>query len=201
MDITQIHDNHLHIIDHQINNIADTLRDFINFSPAVISSVAQTMSAQINKINKRIENAVSQAQLHHLSPLTLSHEVLQSIQKHINDFAKQNSYQSFASHISDLFQIKASFVFQPHNLTFNILLHVPLVKPEFLLSLHQYIPFPLPQDFSANHSLTPSVGNADILAFGDMNTFKIVSQSDTTTSHQLGDTYFCKERNVLQTRM
>ena len=110
-----------------------------------------------------------------------------------NDFAKQNSYQSFASHISDLFQIEASFIFQLHNLTFNILLHVPLVKPEFLLSLHQYIPFPLPQDFSANHSLTPSVGNADILAFGDMNTFKIVSQSDFTTCHQLGNTYFSRE--------
>ena len=105
----------------------------------MVNSVANTMSAQILEIVKRIENAISQAHLHSLSPLTLSHEVLKSIQKHINVFAKEHSYQSFVSRISDLFQIEASFVYQPHNSTCNILLHVPLVKPEFLLSLHQSV--------------------------------------------------------------
>ena len=55
------------------------------------------MSARINEIHKRIENAVSQAQLHHLSPLTFSHEVLLAIKNHIDAFAKQHSYQPFVS--------------------------------------------------------------------------------------------------------
>ena len=118
---------------------------------STINAMAQTMSAQVNKIHKRIENAVSQAQLHCLSPLTFTHEVLLAIKQHMDGFAKHHSYQSFVSHILDLFQLKASFVFQPHKHTFNILLHVPLVKPEYLLSLNKYVPFPLLQDFSANH--------------------------------------------------
>ena len=201
IDITQIHDDHLHNIDHQLANIRDVLQDFVNYNPVVLSTTAQTMIKRLEDVIKRIENSVSQAQLHRLSPLTLSNEVLLSIQSHIVNFAKQNSYKSFVTHISDLFQIETSFVFQPNNLTFNILLHVPLVKPEFLLTLNQYIPFPLSQDFSANHSLTPAVGSADIIAVGNLNTFKIVSQSDLTSCHRLGDTYFCKGRNVLQTKM
>ena len=52
VDISQIHDNHLKNIDDQIHNIAGTLRDFVTYSPTMVSSVANTMSAQILKIVK-----------------------------------------------------------------------------------------------------------------------------------------------------
>ena len=201
IDISQIHENHLHNIDDQIINIDTTLREFIQFNPSYVTSTASTMMFQAVDVYNRISNAVSQAQLHRLSPLTFSHSVLKTIKTHIDLFALDKNYVSFVTHISDLYQLEASFVYQPNNLTFNIILHVPLVKPEYLLTLNQYIPFPLSQDFSANHSLTPAVGGNDILAFGHMNTFKIVSQTDLSSCHRMGDTYFCKGRNVLQTRM
>ena len=80
VDITQIHEDHLHNIDHQLFNIRSTLEDFVNFNPSIITATAQTMMLRMQEIVKRIENAVSQAQLHRLSPLTLSNEVLLSIQ-------------------------------------------------------------------------------------------------------------------------
>jgi hypothetical protein len=116
-------------------------------------------------------------------------------------FAKSKQLTSFVHHISDLYQLEASFVYQPINKTFNIILHVPFVKHEYLLELHQYVPFPLAQDFASNHSLTPKVGDKDILAFGHMNTFKIISSTDLAACHKLGQTYFCTGRNVLQTKM
>jgi len=76
---------------------------------------------------------------------------------------------------------------------------VPLVKPEYLLNLNQYLPFPLTQSMSPNHSLTPSVGQNDIIAYSGFDTFKILAQSDLASCHKMGDTYFCKGRNDLRT--
>ena len=49
------------------------------------------------------------------------------------------------------------------------------------------MPFPLSQDFAHNHSLTPAVGEKDILAFGLINTFKILSKSDLTGGYHMGN--------------
>ena len=115
--------------------------------------------------------------------------------------AKHN-YILFINQFYDLYQIEASFVFEQKNRTLNIILQVSFVKPEYILTLHQYLPFPLSQYFSNNHLLTPTVlGEKDILAFGFMNTFKILSQSDLAGCHHMGEHYFCKGRNVLQTVM
>ena len=130
-----------------------------------------------------------------------SHDVLVTVKAYLDNLAIKHNYISFVNHLSDLYQIEASFVYNPATLTFNILLHVPFVKPEYLLQLNQYVPFPLSQQMSVNHSLTPAVGDKDILAYGNMNTFKILSQSDLASCHKMGDTYFCKGRNVLQTKL
>ena len=76
---------------------------------------------------------------------------------------------------------------------------VPFTYPQFLLQMHQYLPFPLSHNLSPNHSLTPVVGQYDILAYNGEETFKLVSQSDLTACHRMGDTYFCKGRNDLRT--
>ena len=201
VDITQLHSNHLHNIDTQLQNVDTIIREFISFNPSLVVASSQTMMAHLLDVQLKVSNAVSQAQLHRLSALTFSHKVLQSIKNYIDDLAADKNYISFVTHISDLYQLEASFVYNPTNLTFNIILHVPLVKPEYLLTLNQYVPFPLSQDFASNHSITPDVGYNDVLAFGHMNTFKIISQSDLAGCHRMGDTYFCKGRNVLQTKM
>jgi hypothetical protein len=90
-------------------------------------------------------------------------------------------------------------VYQPGNKTVALLLHVPLVKPEYLLNLNQYLPFPLSHNLSPNHSLTPFVGQNDILAYSGFETFKIISQLDLASCHKMGETYFCKGRNDLRT--
>jgi len=76
---------------------------------------------------------------------------------------------------------------------------VPLVKEEYLLKMNQYLPFPLMQSLSPNHSLTPSEGQNDILAYSGFDTYKILSQLDLASCHKMGDTYFCKGRNDLRT--
>ena len=201
VDVQQIHDNHLHQIDDAIKSIRDTLFDMVASHPSRVTSTSATMIVKSQDIYTKVASAISQAQLNRLSPLIFPNDVLLAVKTHIDTFAKSKQLTSFVHHISDLYQLEASFVYQPINKTFNIILHVPFVKHEYLLELHQYVPFPLAQDFASNHSLTPKVGDKDILAFGHMNTFKIISSTDLAACHKLGQTYFCTGRNVLQTKM
>jgi len=57
----------------------------------------------------------------------------------------------------------------------------------------------LSHNLSPNHSLTPSVGQNDILAYSGFDTFKILSQSDLASWYKMGDTYFCNGRNNRRT--
>jgi len=60
------------------------------------------------------------------------------------------------------------------------------------LNLNQYLPFPLTHSLSPNHSLTPSVGQNDILAYSVLDTFKILSQSDLASCHKMGEPIFAR---------
>ena len=190
------------IFDDSPPNITDRMQDQLNshllFRP--IGYFATNVHYMNVNINKRIKNYVAQNQMNRLSPLTLSNAVLVSIKDHIVKFAKNHAFKSFVNHVSDLFLLEASFVYNPINFNLNILLHVPFVEPVSLLTLHQYIPVTLSQDFSTNLFLTPAVGSANIIAMGNYS-FKIVSQMDLSMCHVLGDTYFCKGRNILQTKI
>jgi hypothetical protein len=199
VDVQQLHENHLHSIDLQMINISEILSDFVAYNPAAISAFLNTMTSQLRNILDKASDALEQAQVHRLSHKIFSNDVLVTIKEYIDKVAKKNNYISFIKHTSDLFQIETSYVYQPANHTVSLILHVPLVKPDYLLNLHQYLPFPLSHNLSPNHSLTPSVGQHDILAYSGYETFKIVSQSDLAACTRMGDTYFCKGRNDLRT--
>ena len=199
VDIAQLHENHLHSLDMQVNNSAKALTDFVTYSPAVASQAITSMLMQINEIQTRIEDGLDQAQVHRLSHKLFTNDVLETIKANIDVTAEKNGYLSFVKHTTDLFQIPLSYVYQPGNETVSLILHVPFVKHENLLQMHQYLPFPLSHDLSPNHSVTPAVGQNDILAYSGYETYKIVSQSDLAACHKMGDIYFCKGRNDLRT--
>ena len=199
VDILQLHENHMHKLDNQIKNVGRVLSDFSQFSPAVASHYLTNYMTTLNSVQRDIENGLEQAQLQRLSHSLFPNDVLETVKAKIDKTAKDNGYISFISKTTDLFQIPLSYVYQPGNKTVALLLHVPLVKPEYLLNLNQYLPFPLSHNLSPNHSLTPSVGQNDILAYSGFETYKIISQSDLASCHKMGETYFCKGRNDLRT--
>jgi len=199
VDITQLHENHLYQLDLQIGNTASTLKQFIEYSPAVASQSLTQMLMYFDDVQTKVEDGLEQAQLHRLSHKLFPNDVLESIKSNIDMTASKNNYISFVTKTTDLFQIPLSYVYQPGNKTISLLLHVPFVKAEYILNLNQYLPFPLSHNLSPNHSLTPAVGQYDILAYSGFETFKILSQSDLASCLKMGDTYFCKGRNDLRT--
>ena len=199
VDITQLHENHLHALDIQMNNSANILTDFVKYNPAVASQALTGMLMHVEQVQTQIEDGLDQAQVHRLSHKLFPNDVLESIKSNIDITASKNNYISFVKQTTDLFQIPLSYVYQPGNETVSLILHIPFVKPENLLQMHQYLPFPLSHELSPNHSVTPAVGQNDILAYSGYETYKIVSQSDLAACHKMGEVYFCKGRNDLRT--
>ena len=199
VDISQLHENHLYTLDIKMNQTTTVLTDFVKYSPAVASQALTQMLMHVQNVQTRIEDGLDQAQLHRLSHKLFPNDVLETIKANIDVVAEKNGFLSFVNQVTDLFQIPLSYVYQPGNETVSLILHVPFVKHENLLQMHQYLPFPLSHDLSPNHSVTPAVGQNDILAYSGYETYKIVSQSDLAACHKMGDIFFCKGRNDLRT--
>jgi hypothetical protein len=65
------------------------------------------------------------------------------------------------------------------------------------MPLFEFIPLPVYFNFTSNVTVTPEVGPNNMIAVGHSESYKLLSSSDLQDCNKLGDTYFCKGRNVL----
>ena len=72
----------------------------------------------------------------------------------------------FVTFASDLFQIEVSHLYNPAKNEFTLILHVSMVANSNLLNLYEFLPLPIHFDFAANISITPDVGQTNLLAIG-----------------------------------
>jgi len=94
-----------------------------------------------------------------------------------------------------------SFIHRPEDQTIILILHVPFVEAEQLLPLYEFISLPIHLNFSANISVVPDVGRADLIAIGNTETFQTLSSSDLAGCRRLGQTFFCEGRSILKTNL
>ncbi len=59
IDISQIHENHLHSLDIQLNNSANILTDFVKYNPAIASQALTGMLMHINKVKLKLKTALT----------------------------------------------------------------------------------------------------------------------------------------------
>jgi hypothetical protein len=95
--------------------------------------------------------------------------------------------------------VETSYIYKPHEKTFVLVLHVPLVTPHNLMPLYEFIPLPVHFYFSGNVSITPEVGVTNIIAVGHSQSYQLLSSTDLQSCNKMGETYFFKGRNVLLT--
>jgi hypothetical protein len=127
-----------------------------------------------------------------LAPGALSMDVLHQIIYHINDIAAKNKFHQFVHKPADLYKLNVAFIHQPEEYTIILILHVPIVEADHLLTLYEFVSLPIHFDFSANISVVPEVGQADLIAIGDTNSFETLSYSDLANCKHLGVTFFCE---------
>ncbi len=205
-NITKIHEQHLHKLDSMIDDIGreqQVVKAQNLFKVRVDRIVAQITSDEhkLRAVIATFERIIITAFNQKLAPGALSMDVLDQIIHHIDDIAASNQFKKFVHEPADLYKLDASFIHRPEENTIILILHVPFVEADYLLTLYEFVSLPIDFNFIANISVVLEVGRADLIAIGDTNTFQTLSSSDLAGCKRLGATFFCEGRTVLKTNI
>jgi len=205
-DISKLHENHLHKLDNMVDDIGKELQviHFDNLFKVKVERVLAQVNADEHKLRAVIavfERLIHSAYDKKLAPGALSTDVLHQILFHIDTIANKNSFEKFVHEPADLYNLEVSFIHRPEEQTIILILHVPFVEAQKLLPLYEFVSLPIHFNFSANISVVPDVGRADLIAIGDTETFQTLSSSDLAGCRRLGQTFFCSGSSVLQTNL
>jgi hypothetical protein len=199
VDITSLHEKHFKAVDQKLDDVADKVALMLKVNKVHFAKMTDFMEQKFGTAVAISERLIHTAYNNKLAPGALHHEALLEIVKYVNKIAENSELLSFIHQPSDLFLVETSYVYKPDEKLFVLVMHVPLVAPQNLMQLHEFIPLPVHFNFSGNVSVTPEVGNDNMIAVGHSQSYQIISSSDLQTCNKMGDTYFCKGRNVLLT--
>jgi|688.fasta_scaffold158812_1 hypothetical protein len=199
VDITALHENHFKAVDQKLDDMATQLAHILRYDKVKFSKLTDLMEQKFGTAVAISERLIHTAYANKLSPGALDHEALVAAVKYVNEIAQNSDMLSFVHKPSDLFLVETSYIYKPEDKTFVLVLHVPLVTPHNLMPLYEFIPLPVHFNFSGNVSVTPEVGINNMIAVGHSQSYQELSSTDLQGCNKMGETYFCKGRNVLLT--
>jgi hypothetical protein len=201
VDVSHLHEDHLHHLEDKTDKTNELLADLLESNVWFTAKITDAVEKKFQSVVHHHENVVKSAQHHRLAPGALPHDVLDEILNHTLAVAKKRNMVSFVNYASDLFQVEVSHLYDPKTMQFTLIVHIPLVSNTNLLELYEFLPLPIHFNFSANISITPDVGQNNLLAIGHSKSFQTISSSDLHSCLHLGDTFFCKGRKVMETSL
>jgi hypothetical protein len=199
VDITALHEKHFKAVDQKLDDMATQLAHILRYDKVKFSKLTDLMEQKFGTAVAISERLIHTAYANKLSPGALDHEALVAAVKYVNEIAQNSDMLSFVHKPSDLFLVETSYIYKPEDKTFVLVLHVPLVTPHNLMPLYEFIPLPVHFNFSGNVSVTPEVGINNMIAVGHSQSYQELSSTDLQGCNKMGETYFCKGRNVLLT--
>ena len=201
VDVSHLHEAHLHHLEDKTDATNELLADLLESNVWFTAKITDAVEKKFQSVVHHHENVVKSAQHHRLAPGALPHDVLDEILNHTLAVAKKRNMVSFVNYASDLFQVEVSHLYDPKTMQFTLIVHIPLVSNSNLLELYEFLPLPIHFNFSANISITPDVGQNNLLAIGHSKSFQTISSSYLHSCLHLGDTFFCKGRKVMETSL
>ena len=199
VDITALHEQHFKAVDQKVDDMAALLVKILRYNKVKFAKLTDLMEQKFSTAVAISERLIHTAYSNRLSPGALDHEALLAVVKYVNEIAQNSDMLSFVHQPSDLFLVETSYVYKPEEKTFVLVLHVPLVTPHNLMPLYEFIPLPIHFNFTGNVSVTPEVGINNMIAVGHSQSYQELSSTDLQGCNKMGETYFCKGRNVLLT--
>jgi uncharacterized coiled-coil protein SlyX len=199
VDITTLHEKHFKAVDQKLEDVAEKLALLLRINKVHFAKMTDFMEQKFGTAVAISERLIRTAYSNKLSPGALHHDALLEIVKYVNEVAANSDMLSFIHKPSDLFLVETSYVYKPDEKTFVLILHVPLVTPHNLMPLFEFVPLPVYFNFSSNVTVTPDVGINNMIAVGHSESYQLLSSSDLQNCNKMGETYFCKGRNVLLT--
>jgi hypothetical protein len=202
LDVVHLHEKHLHHLDEKIDQTNKLLADLLESNMWFSSKVTDAIEKKSLSVVCHHENVVKSTQHHRLAPGALPHDVLDGIIAHVTEVAQKKNLVPFVTFALDLFQIEVSHLYTPTTNEFTLILHIPMVANSNLLNLYdEFLPLPVHFNFATNISITPDVGQTNLLAIGHSQSFQTISSVDLHACLHLGDTFFCKGRKVMETSL
>jgi hypothetical protein len=135
-----------------------------------------------------IEMALDKALTGRLSSRSFAEFNLGQIADDIRDKAVQSGMAPDAAHISDWLQFEAGFIGLSYG--FDVLLHVPLYRPDDRMTIFQYHPLPIPLQDGAHLSVAQN--GLTHIAINDAQTlFRAMDLAEFNRCHRRGHLYIC----------
>lgn len=176
--------------------------DWLHNHPSLYQSNVQRALFNAEQVRDDVVDIIQTAQMHRLSTKTLTKDVLFKVFENIKTRAKRHGYTVLIDQPSELYQVEASY-FTSEDKKMKIIVHVPMVKGNNLLTMYKYIPLPLLQNYANGTSIIPNVGSKDIIAIKkDKDTLisKVLGHSDLLACNKFGTKHLCEERNFYSTK-
>jgi len=197
--IEHINKNHFKHIDDRLDTIDTYMKQLINDDSAQVVKTCDYVEKHFQYANNIAKDVIASAMNHRLAPGAVHISALEAIISHTSEVAQKKGFITFLHSPADLYQVEVSSVYHPATQTFALILHVPMVHPDNLMEMKQYIPLPLVHNSTSNITLTPDTRGIDILAIGSTQLYNTLSASDLANCLHLGGTFFCKGRRELRT--
>ncbi|MGV0986795.1 MAG: hypothetical protein ACOYB2_19790, partial [Limnohabitans sp.] len=148
--IVQRHEHEFQELTKDLDHLTSIVRTLIMYNPALVFA---KLEYNIKIIEDRLDvlfDSLQQLQHHRLSVKLLDSNQMQALHSAILTSARSRNLQLIPKQPSHYFQLDVSYIRTNNEVT--ILLHVPCVTNNQLLTIYRYIPFPYP----VSHSRFPS---------------------------------------------
>ena len=152
VQVTRTHNEQINDIHRTMKQIIEIVHLMAEYNP---TKLMQEIDEQIAKFEDRvtqITNAIQQLHHRRLAVDLLTPKQMEILHSEVESVAIQEGFHNQAQHISDYFQIEATYMRTGEDII--IMLHVPCIKND-LLKIYRYLPFPIPLPFTPkSHDLT-----------------------------------------------
>jgi hypothetical protein len=224
--VTQKQEERIHRITENMNTISQIIKMMTEYNPALISAQIQAQLDLFESRLVRATGAVQQLQHRRLAIDLLDTTQMAEMHQTVAEVAASRGYELMPQRLSDYFQLEASYLRQGEDIL--IMLHVPCINKDQLLTIYKYIPFPYPlpmtvsqQNITVGESLAPdkSIGmpplfnpaevdvvdslvivpEAELIAIGRSNKYKILTQGDLDNCIKRNRVHLCERNQILHT--
>ena len=195
--LVQVTDRH----EVMLTKITKNMEQFLNliklmqeYNPGLIyAHLNEHMEGFLDRI-RVIEGTIQQLQHRRLSIDLLTTDQLTKLHQSVLDVAKREGYEVLPERLGDYFQIEVSYIRK--NTDVDIIIHVPCITPNSLLTIYKYVsfPFPLPKTkFRSDISITETLTAHSLSLSEAMGLF----DNTTSYSHTTNALYVTQDQSMI----
>ena len=100
---------------------------------------------------------------------------------------------------ANIFTMPMSYVFNKARENFYFIVHIPLTRPEQVMDMFEYVPFPMTMSTSENHVVLPRPGHHNVLAINQKQEYQVLTSSELIQCFKLGLVHYCQGLQILWT--